>query len=79
MTATSSSRRKATNLSVPADLLAEAKALDINVSRAAETGIAQAIADEKARRWREENAKAIEAANAFVDANGLPLARYRQF
>jgi len=34
--------RRAANLSIDAELLADAKALDINVSRAAETGIARA-------------------------------------
>jgi len=34
---------------------------------------------EKARRWRDENAEAIAASNRYVDANGLPLADFRQF
>ncbi len=75
----SSIARKAANLSLDAALLSEARELDINLSRAAETGIADAVRLEKERRWQIDNAKAIEAHNAYVENNGLPLARFRQF
>lgn len=29
--------------------------------------------------WNEENREAIEASNAWVEKNGLPLAKYRLF
>ena len=53
-------QRKSTNLSLDARLIAEAKNLDINISRVAEQGIAQAVAEEKARLWKIENREAIE-------------------
>jgi len=34
---------------------------------------------ERAARWCTENAKAIGAWNDFVEKDGVPLARYRQF
>ena len=71
--------RKAANLSIDASVLADAKALDINVSRAAEAGISEAVRAEKGRRWLQENREALESSNAWVDKNGLPLAKYRQF
>ena len=71
--------RKAANLSIDVDLLSEAKALSVNISRAAEAGIAEAVRKEKERRWREENREALESWNAWVEENGLPLAKYRQF
>lgn len=71
--------RKATNLSIDSSVLADAKALDINVSRAAEIGIAEAVRAEKGRRWLEENREAIEYYNAYVAEHGLPLYQYRQF
>lgn len=71
--------RRPANLSIKARLLQEAKALDINISRAAEAGIAQAVADEKARLWKVENRATLEAWNDYVERNGLPLARQRQF
>lgn len=71
--------RKPANLSLDAGLLAEAKALKVNVSRAAEAGIAEALRKEKERRWKEENREAIESSNRWVEKHGLPLAKYRQF
>lgn len=73
------SPRQPTNLSINADLMDEAKSLEINVSRAAETGIAEAVRAEKTRRWKEENAGTIQAWNKWVEENGLPLAEYRLF
>jgi antitoxin CcdA len=71
--------RKATNLSIDANLIAEAKALNVNVSRAAERGIDDAVRREKARRWQEENAEAIRSSNEWVEKHGLPLEKYRPF
>ena len=65
--------RKAANMSIDAALLADAKALDINVSRAAESGIAEAVRAEKNRRWLEENREALVYFNEWVEENGLPL------
>ncbi len=71
--------RKAANLSLDSALLAQARELDINLSRAAEDGIAEAVKAERERRWLEENADAIRAENDYIEKNGLPLAKYRQF
>lgn len=71
--------RKAANLSIDVDLLAEAKALSVNISRAAEAGIAEAVRAEKERLWKEENREALESSNRWVEEHGLPLAKYRQF
>ncbi|MEO4000876.1 type II toxin-antitoxin system CcdA family antitoxin [Mesorhizobium sp. CAU 1732] len=71
--------RKAANLSIDATLLAEAKTLSVNISRAAEEGIASAVRAEKERLWKIENREALESWNAYVDEHGLPLAKYRQF
>ncbi|NGX16814.1 type II toxin-antitoxin system CcdA family antitoxin [Wenzhouxiangella sp. XN24] len=73
------STRKPTNLSLDSALLKEAKALGINVSRAAEAGIAEAVRLHKQERWLKENATALASSNSYVEANGLPLARHRQF
>lgn len=73
------SARRAANLSIDASLMEEARQLKINLSRAAETGIAKAVREEKARRWQEENAEAIRSSNEYVEKYGLPLAKYRQF
>ncbi len=74
-----SSPRIPANLSLDSNLVAEARLLRINLSRAAETGIEEALAKEKARLWLLENAAAIKSSNDFVERNGLPLAGRRQF
>ncbi len=71
--------RKATNLSLDVDLVADAKALGINLSRACEEGLRKEIAAERGRRWQEENAAGIAASNAYVEKYGLPLEKYRMF
>lgn len=71
--------RKPTNLSLDSALLQEAKALGINVSRSAEAGIAVAVARSKRERWLKDNEGALRSSNKYVEANGLPLSRHRQF
>ena len=71
--------KRATNVSLPEDLLAEAKALQINISQAAEAGVAQAITRARSELWLAENQAAIESSNAYVEKHGLPLAKYRTF
>ncbi|MDX8457067.1 type II toxin-antitoxin system CcdA family antitoxin [Mesorhizobium sp. VK9D] len=76
---TAKQQRKSVNTSIDSKLIEEAKALGINMSRAAEQGIAKAISAEKTRRWQEENKAALESSNDYVKRNGLPLAKYRLF
>jgi antitoxin CcdA len=71
--------RKATNLSLDPVLLAEARALGLNVSRAAEAGLAAAVRAARTEAWRRENAAALASSNAFAETHGLPLAPHRQF
>lgn len=71
--------RKPYDLTVNDALIAEAQALGLDVSGAAEQGIARAIKAEKERRWKIENAEAIQASNDYVAKHGLPLAKYRMF
>lgn len=40
---------------------------------------AEAKAEERATRWKEDNREAIESSNAWVEANGLPLEQHRLF
>ncbi|WP_421927024.1 type II toxin-antitoxin system CcdA family antitoxin [Neoaquamicrobium sediminum] len=72
-------KRKSVNLSIDVDILAEAKALNVNVSRAADTGIADAISKRKAELWLQENREAIEENNRYFEEHGLPFSEYRGF
>lgn len=72
-------RRRATNVTLPPGLVDEAKALKISVSQACEAGLQRAVTEEADRQWQVENADWIKAHNAWVEANELPLERYRLF
>jgi antitoxin CcdA len=74
-----STAKRPTNLSLDASLLTEARSFRVNLSQAAEAGLRRAIAEAKAEQWRHENAGALADSNNWVEANGLPLDRYRQF
>ena len=69
--------RKPTNVSLPADLVSEAKRLGINVSQACEAGLAGEVRKRLSEEWKRENKEAIESSNEYVRKHGLPLTRYR--
>ncbi|GAA4485542.1 type II toxin-antitoxin system CcdA family antitoxin [Gluconacetobacter asukensis] len=71
--------RRPTNVTLPPDLLAEARALDLNISQACAQGLAAAIASVRARQWLAENREALESSRRYVEENGLPLADFRTF
>jgi antitoxin CcdA len=71
--------KRPTNVSLSDPLIAEAKALGINLSQAAENGISQAIKDKKTEQWLIENKAALESANEYIKKYGLPLAQFRPF
>lgn len=71
--------RKAANLSIDGDLLEQARNLNINIFRAAEQGVLDAVRKEKEHIWKLENAEAFRYSNEFVEKHGIPLARHRKF
>ena len=72
-------QRKPTNISLDAELVAEAKALGVNLSRACENGLEAELKAERRRRWQAENAEAIESSNQWLRDQGLPLGQFRRF
>ncbi|BAT60041.1 post-segregation antitoxin CcdA [Variibacter gotjawalensis] len=66
--------KSSASLALDRALVDEARGLEIDVSRAAEWGIARAIAGAKTVQWKAENKKALASSNEFVEAHGLPLA-----
>jgi antitoxin CcdA len=60
-----------TNVTVDAGLLADARALDINVSAVLEAGLRNTLAEARRRRWLDENREALADANAFLERHGL--------
>ncbi len=71
--------KRATNLTLSADVLAQAKALNINVSQACDAFLRELVRKEQAKRWRAEHADYIAAHNAALAKEGLPLDQWRAF
>lgn len=71
--------KKPTNLSIDSSLISSAKDLGINLSRAAETGIRNEIAEARSKLWKEQNKEALTSSNEYVERHGLPLEKLRQF
>jgi antitoxin CcdA len=71
--------RRATNVSLRADLTEEARRLELNISQACEEGLAASVKRAREAEWLDQNRAAIESSNQWVEKHGLPLARFRPF
>lgn len=71
--------KKATNVSLSAELVDEAKKLGINVSEACQSGLAAQVKAARDAAWKEKNRAAIESWNDYIRKNGMPYDKYRQF
>ncbi len=71
--------KRAANLSLSADVLDAAKELRLNVSQLCDQYLRETVRREQDRRWREEHAAFIDAYNATLEADGLPLDPWRTF
>ena len=71
--------KRATNLTLSADVLDAAKALELNISQVCDNYLRQMVTQEQERRWRIEHADFIAAYNATIEAEGLPLDQWRTF
>ena len=63
--------RRPVNLSLDADLVDRARALDLKLSGIAEAAIRAAVKAEATRRWQEKHAAAIDEYNRLVDERGV--------
>lgn len=73
------SNKRATNLSLSADVLDAAKQLKINISQVCETHLREIVKAEQGRRWRRDHADFVAAYNAKIETEGLPLEGWRAF
>jgi antitoxin CcdA len=62
--------KKATNLSINADLLNRARELDINLSAALEQALVEVLKQRQRERWLAENRGSIAAYNDHVEKHG---------
>ena len=72
-------QREAVELQLDGTLMADAKALGLDAASVMEDALRRSVTDEKARRWREENAEAIRRSNEQLDRDGLWCDEYRLF
>ena len=73
------SPKKPTNVSVRVDLMAEAKALGLNISRTLETALEAAVREKRREQWLDENRAAIDAYGRHIERDGLFADRLRKF
>ena len=78
-TGSRSRAKRATNLTLSADVLEAARRLDINISQVCDNHLREVVRREQERRWREDHADFIAAYNATVDTEGLPLDEWKSF
>lgn len=71
--------KKATNLSLNSELLAQAKRLNINLSATMEKALEQEVSARLKAEWLEQNAAAIQACNELTEKHGLFADQHRVF
>ena len=71
--------KKAANLSINKELLAEARRLNINLSATLEQALTEKVRQEKRKQWLQENREAIEACNELAEQSGLFSDKHRVF
>lgn len=72
-------RKKATNLSVSADLLAMARRRKINLSTTLEAALREKLKAESHQEWLSENERALEEYARHVGASGVFSDGLRRF
>lgn len=70
-------KKRAVNLSIDADLAAEAKEVGTNLSALLERALEQELRQHRAEKWRAENRQATESMNGYVKKHGLWSDKYR--
>jgi antitoxin CcdA len=62
-----------TNVVLPEALLEQAKSLDIDISKAAQNGLAGEVTRKLAEQWAAEHNGAVEAWARYMDEHGQPF------
>lgn len=75
----SAAPKKAANLSINADLLRQAKELNINLSQTLELHLAGLVREARRQQWLAENKVAMEEYNRRIEAQGVFSDGLRQF
>jgi len=75
----SPSPKRAANLTLSTEVLDDAKALGINISKACDAHLRELVRKEKEARWKAEHIDFIQAYNQTVAEESLPLDAWRTF
>ncbi|MBC7707444.1 MAG: type II toxin-antitoxin system CcdA family antitoxin [Rhodoferax sp.] len=79
MKGVSDTSKRPVNLSINARTLDLAKDLGMNLSQTVDNFLTAEVQRRYWERWNDDNKDAIDAYNARIEQEGLPLARYRGF
>jgi len=71
--------KKATNLTINADLLKKAKSYKINLSKSFEAYLGSLVREREEKRWKEENHDAIDEYNERIEERGAFSDSLRSF
>ena len=71
--------KRAANLSINADLLAQAREMGVNLSATLEEALVETLRRHRRAQWQAENAEAFEAYNDHVEKQGVFGDRLRSF
>jgi antitoxin CcdA len=71
--------KRPTNLSIDAELLRQARELDINLSATVEAALQELIRRRRREDWLAENAEAVTAYNQHIEEHGAFSDRLRSF
>ena len=71
MRKSTASKKRNTNVYLNADLIAQAKELDLNLSATLNQALELAVKEGQRDRWLKDNRAGLEALNGFVEENGL--------
>jgi antitoxin CcdA len=72
-------RKRAANVSIDEDILAAAKAMNINLSQTLEKELRRRVQAERDEKWRRENRSAIESYNRFIEKHGVFLEEFQDW
>jgi antitoxin CcdA len=72
-------RKRAVNVTVDENVLAEAKQLGLNLSQVMEEELRKRVTEERTRRFQEEHREAFDAHNRFIEKHGIWSAKYRSW
>jgi antitoxin CcdA len=72
-------RKRAVNVSLDETLVAEARALGVNLSQTLEDELRKKVQEEQSRRFQEQHRETFEAFNRFIEKHGLWIEEYREW